>query len=86
MSCAERLAYMVVKNACMCRPDNNLAEMAATMLDARYGAPPAMDRRANDDVRRALNTTASQHVRRLPVVDDDGKLVGILSIDDLLLH
>jgi hypothetical protein len=25
-------------------------------------------------------------VRRLPVADDDGKLVGLLSIDDLSLH
>ena len=41
---------------------------------------------ANDDILLALKTMVSQNVRRLPVVDDGGKLVGILSIDDLLLH
>ena len=40
----------------------------------------------HDDVRLALKTMESQNVRRLPVVDPDGKLIGILSIDDLLLH
>ena len=28
----------------------------------------------------------SQNVRRLPVVNDEGKLVGLISIDDFLLH
>lgn len=41
---------------------------------------------ANDDVRLALKTMTSQNVRRLPVLDEGGKLTGILSIDDLLLH
>jgi CBS domain-containing protein len=117
---------VMVKNVSVCRPDNNLAEVAATMWDARCGVLPVVDCRgvvigmitdrdicialgtrnirasevmvkdvslpsvfscrANDDVRRALNTMTSQDVRRLPVVDDDGKLVGIVSIDDLFMH
>lgn len=41
---------------------------------------------AGDDVSVALNIMVSQNVRRLPVVEESGKLVGILSIDDLITH
>lgn len=40
--------------------------------------------RAGDDVIDALDTMVSQNVRRLPAVDEENKLAGILSLDDLL--
>ena len=40
----------------------------------------------SDDILSALDTMVSQNVRRLPVIGEDGRLVGILSIDDVLLH
>ncbi len=39
-----------------------------------------------DDLMAALQTMQSERVRRLPVVDADGKLRGILSIDDVVLR
>jgi CBS domain-containing protein len=38
----------------------------------------------DEDVHHALDTMVAQNVRRLPVVDAQGKLVGILSVDDIL--
>jgi CBS domain-containing protein len=38
-----------------------------------------------DDIRTALTTMRAQQVRRLPVVDHHGALVGILSLDDIVL-
>jgi CBS domain-containing protein len=40
----------------------------------------------DDDLSKALETMRHRLVRRLPVVDDAGRLVGILSIDDIIIH
>lgn len=40
----------------------------------------------NDDIRTALATMAQAKVRRLPVVNTEGWLEGILSMDDVVLH
>jgi len=39
-----------------------------------------------DDIHKALDTMATQKVRRLPVIDAKGTLRGILSIDDVVLR
>jgi len=39
-----------------------------------------------DDVREALEAMARRQVRRLPVVDSRGRLVGVLSINDIIRH
>jgi CBS domain-containing protein len=116
---------VMVKNVKICRPEQNLAEVTATMWDSRCGALPVLDSRgtvrgmitdrdicialgtrdkrasellvkdvslprffscmAEDDVLVALRTMVAQNVRRLPVVDRNGEVLGILSIDDLIL-
>ena len=38
-----------------------------------------------DDIHCALKTLSGAGIRRLPVVDRDGSLVGILSIDDIVM-
>jgi CBS domain-containing protein len=40
----------------------------------------------DDRVKDAMETMQSAQLRRLPVVDNDGVLQGILSINDLVLH
>jgi len=40
----------------------------------------------DDDVRAALRIMREGHVRRLPVVTKDGALIGVISIDDVLLR
>jgi len=39
-----------------------------------------------DEIHVALLTMREGRVRRLPVVDSDGKVVGVLSMDDILLR
>ncbi len=54
---------------------------AADVAPARYFAC-----RPDDDIHSALKTMAAQEVRRLPVTDEYGKLVGMLSIDDVVMR
>jgi len=41
---------------------------------------------ADDDVRKALETMKEHKVRRLPVVDADETLIGVLSMNDVVLQ
>lgn len=41
---------------------------------------------ADEDIGTALNTIEERRVRRLPVLDGDGRLAGIVSIDDIVLR
>jgi CBS domain-containing protein len=42
--------------------------------------------RPNDDIRTAIATMGQAKVRRLPVISSDGRLEGLLSMDDVVLH
>jgi len=42
--------------------------------------------KSTDDIHTALDTMAKERVRRLPVVNQQGSLEGILSMDDVVLH
>jgi CBS-domain-containing membrane protein len=40
----------------------------------------------NEDIKSALKTMRRERVRRLPVIGHDGKLAGILSLNDIVLR
>jgi CBS domain-containing protein len=40
----------------------------------------------NDDVKEAMDTMRDQKIRRLAVIDEDGRVRGLLSIDDVIQY
>jgi len=50
------------------------------MTGAVYACHP------NDDVKSAIKTMRNEKVLRLPVVDDDGRLQGIISMNDIMIQ
>jgi CBS domain-containing protein len=42
--------------------------------------------RSEDSVDSALHAIINTHVRRLPVIDADGRLQGMLSVDDIIVR
>jgi len=68
-----------------------LAMATATRLASQIPVEKVMAKRVfscgpEDDLETALQTMQSRKVRRLPVIGDDGKLQGILSMDDVVVH
>ena len=73
--------------------DRDICIAAATrsMLPASIRVQDVMSREvftcaANDNVRDALGTLKNRRVRRLPVVDEHDRLVGIISMSDLVMR
>ena len=47
--------------------------------------PPSLICKSTDDIGSVLQTMREARIRRLPVVDEDGALEGMVSIDDIVL-
>lgn len=62
---------------------NHKAQWELTSKDV-MGLRKIFTCKESDDVRTALGIMQAQKVRRLPVLDGNGKLQGILSIDDVI--
>lgn len=41
---------------------------------------------ANVDVEQCLERMEAHSVRRVPILDDDDELIGVVSLDDILIH
>lgn len=66
----------------LAQTDRHLEQVRADDIMAR----PVLTVDESDDLAEALSSLQLAGVRRLPVVDATGSLVGLLSIDDLICH
>jgi CBS domain-containing protein len=56
---------------------------ASTSPIVEYISRNAHSARADDDLKTVLETMGSKQIRRLPVLDKDDRLVGVVSLGDL---
>ena len=79
--CAEsKLAGIVTDRDIACRA---VAAGVLAMPVSEVMTRPVHTVREDDDVETAIETMEAKKVRRLPVVDDDGRVVGIVAPSDL---
>jgi CBS domain-containing protein len=70
------------RDVCLTVGDKNRAMTHVSVQDAM--SHPVFSCYADDNVNTALATMAKRHIRRLPVLDKQGRLQGVLSIDDVV--
>lgn len=71
------------RDICMAASTKNTAPSALTVWET--SSHKATTCSPEDDARQALDLMARAKVRRLPVIDEDGLLQGMLSMNDLIL-
>lgn len=72
------------RDICMAVATQN--RLASELTVGAVSAGKVVACRQDADVRTALEQMRREQLRRLPVLDGDGRLVGILSIADVLRH
>lgn len=72
------------RDICIALGTRNLR--ASDVLAQDVSPPRCFTCSPNNDLRDALRTMAKQEVCRLPVIDEIGQLVGILSMDDIIFR
>ncbi len=72
------------RDICMATATRHQAPMSLRVRDVM--PPRAHTVRPDEDIENALDLMRDERIRRLPVVDEDGKIQGVLSINDLILN
>ncbi|MCE9584831.1 MAG: CBS domain-containing protein [Planctomycetes bacterium] len=75
----------VVTDRDICMATATRSQLASQLTASDLVTGKAFTCRLTDDPRVALRTMATNGVRRLPVVDENGILAGMLSMTDLIL-
>jgi CBS domain-containing protein len=83
---AERKVTGVITDRDLCITLGTGNRLAGQMTVGEVASGKVHSCRAADDIQTALQTMAEHRVRRLPVVNDEGALEGILSMDNVVLH
>lgn len=77
------LGVITDRDICMAAATKNMTPSAITVWETSPGK--AITCHLDDDIRTVLDLMERGKVRRLPAVDEDGILQGILSMNDLVL-
>ncbi len=72
------------RDLCMAAATKNRLASEIPVREVMTGAVHACH--PNDDVKSGIKTMKNEKVLRLPVVDDDGRLQGILSMNDIMIQ
>jgi CBS domain-containing protein len=72
------------RDICMAVAIKGQAPAAVTVWETVSGR--AVTCHPDDDVAEALGLMGAQQLHRLPVTDQDGRLCGLISMNDLILH
>jgi CBS domain-containing protein len=72
------------RDICMAAATKNRTPSEITVFETITGQVYACA--PGDDIHDAMKTMAKHQVRRLPVINDAGVLVGVLSMNDIVLH
>jgi CBS domain-containing protein len=70
------------RDACLAAGDSHRPAQRISVLEAM--SAPAFSCLADENVKAALATMGRHRIRRLPVVDKSGRLLGVLSMDDVV--
>ncbi|HWC65671.1 MAG TPA: CBS domain-containing protein [Thermoanaerobaculia bacterium] len=72
------------RDVCLALTEKNRLASDVTVSEAM--SPRVFACGPDDEIQNALETMQYRLVRRLPVLDESRRLVGILSIDDVIVH
>jgi CBS domain-containing protein len=77
------LGMITDRDICMACATKNRTPSELTAFDAVSGKTYRC--KASDDIHTAMDVMKREQVRRLPVVDDEGVLQGVISMNDFIL-
>jgi len=83
---AKRKLIGVVTDRDLCVALGTRCQAAGRITVGEVATGKVYSCREHEDIHAALQTMAEKRVRRLPVVNEDGLLQGILSMDNVVLH
>jgi CBS domain-containing protein len=82
----DRRVLGILTDRDLCKAIAKMDRPGSEISALNLASKPVVSCGPEEELESALKTMRTRHIRRLPVVDKDGKLQGILSIDDVVLR